>query len=196
MQFEDRERTLDAFTDGSCINNGGKRPFGGIGVAYAPPSWPGLADVSLPASATGARRVTNQTMEVCAVTSCLRAIASLASPPGSARIHSDSEYAIKSLTQWMRGWIRNGWRTAFGKPVKNRDELEAAWAALQACAARGVLVTFHHVRAHGREPALADEDAHARWRGNRAADDLAFRAAMGHPRTADVVEALARGARA
>ena len=186
-------QTLDAFTDGSCVNNGGKRPFGGIGVAYAPPSWPGLSDISLPASATEARHVTNQTMEVCAVAACLRAIAALPTPPGAARVHSDSEYVIKSLTQWMRGWMRNGWRTAFGKPVKNRDELEAAWAALRACEARGVWVSFHHVRAHAREPGGPGPDgerARALWRGNRAADGLAFRAAMGHPRAADVLAAM------
>jgi ribonuclease HI len=25
------------------------------------------------------------------------------------------------MTQWMRGWIAKGWKTAAGKPVKNKE---------------------------------------------------------------------------
>ncbi len=38
-------------------------------------------------------------------------------------VRTDSELLIKS-SEWIHGWKRNGWRTANGEPVKNRDLLE------------------------------------------------------------------------
>lgn len=39
-------------------------------------------------------------------------------------IHSDSEYAVKCITQWIYRWQANGWRNANGVPVKNQDLIE------------------------------------------------------------------------
>ncbi|MGA5352234.1 ribonuclease H family protein [Streptomyces thermodiastaticus] len=36
-------------------------------------------------------------------------------------IRMDSQYAMKAVTTWLPGWKRNGWKTAAGKPVANRD---------------------------------------------------------------------------
>ena len=44
-------------------------------------------------------------------------------------IYCDSQYVINSLTQWMPGWKKRGWKKADGKPVQNRDLLEALDAA-------------------------------------------------------------------
>ena len=44
-------------------------------------------------------------------------------------IYCDSQYVINSLTQWMSGWKKRGWKKADGKPVQNRDLLEALDAA-------------------------------------------------------------------
>jgi ribonuclease HI len=36
-------------------------------------------------------------------------------------ITTDSEYLRKGITQWIKGWKRNGWKTKEGKPVLNRE---------------------------------------------------------------------------
>ena len=75
---------------------------------------------------------TNQRAELTAI---LRALE--ASDPGqTVRIYSDSRYSISCVTDWYRGWQRNGWRTRDG-PVKNRDLVEAVRAHIEAHEARG-----------------------------------------------------------
>ena len=34
---------------------------------------------------------------------------------------TDSQYLRKGVTQWMKNWKRNGWKTAAKEPVKNVD---------------------------------------------------------------------------
>jgi ribonuclease HI len=41
--------------------------------------------------------------------------------PGSIAVYTASEYIQKGMSQWVKGWIKKGWRTAGGDPVKNRD---------------------------------------------------------------------------
>ena len=46
-------------------------------------------------------------------------------------IVTDSKLVLDSMTSWLPGWKRKGWKTAAGKPVKNQDlvmELEAQLA--------------------------------------------------------------------
>ena len=31
----------------------------------------------------------------------------------------DSTYVLKGITEWMPNWVKKGWRTASGGPVKN-----------------------------------------------------------------------------
>jgi ribonuclease HI len=58
----------------------------------------------------------------------------------------------------MPNWVRRGWKTADGKPVKNAD----LWQKLQTAAARHD-VEWRWVRGHAGEP------------GNERADELANR---------------------
>jgi len=41
----------------------------------------------------------------------------------SVHIYSDSRYALDALFKYFNGWVKNGWRTSSGKPVKNIDLL-------------------------------------------------------------------------
>lgn len=60
---------------------------------------------------------TNNRMELTAVIKALEHI-EIGVP---IMIHADSEYVIKGITQWSKGWQRNGWVNSMGKPVVNRD---------------------------------------------------------------------------
>jgi ribonuclease HI len=34
---------------------------------------------------------------------------------------ADSEYVVKGMTLWIKGWLAKNWRTAARKPVLNQD---------------------------------------------------------------------------
>ena len=42
-------------------------------------------------------------------------------PIKSLIIQADSEYTIKGLTEYMRGWLKRNWMTSANKPVANKD---------------------------------------------------------------------------
>src|SRR5919202_1820784 len=57
---------------------------------------------------------------------------------------TDSQLVLDSMTTWIAGWKRKGWRTAGGQPVKNRDLVQA----LDAEIGRHEAVRWHWVRGH------------------------------------------------
>jgi ribonuclease HI len=48
------------------------------------------------------------------------------------------------MTSWMKGWLRRGWKTAGGAPVKNQE----LWQALAAECERHPAVRWKWVRGH------------------------------------------------
>ena len=40
------------------------------------------------------------------------------------RIMTDSAYTMNCVTKWISGWIRRGWKTSDGKPVKNKEYIQ------------------------------------------------------------------------
>ncbi len=76
-------------------------------------------------------------------TAALEGLRSL--PAGSrACVVTDSRLMLDSMTKWIHGWKRKGWKTAGGDPVKNQDLVRA----LDAEIARHELVRWHWVRGH------------------------------------------------
>lgn len=62
---------------------------------------------------------TNNRMEL---TAAIRALEHF-SEGAAIEMRCDSQYVVKSVTEWMPGWKARGWRTASG-PVKNVDLME------------------------------------------------------------------------
>lgn len=133
-------RTI-VYADGGCDPNPGP---GGWAAVIQDPS--GTIELY-----GGERATTNNRMELTA------AIRALEHFPEGAQIEMrcDSQYVVKSVTEWMRGWKARGWRTATG-PVKNIDLMQRLDAL---AAARDVRWTW--VRGHAGEA------------GNERADRLA-----------------------
>lgn len=77
-------------------------------------------------------------MEMRAVYEVLQAI-----PDRPLLIEADSRYVIDVFTQWLPGWIKNGWRTSGRKPVANREAIEATASLLE-----GRDVIWEHVYGH------------------------------------------------
>lgn len=103
-----------AYTDGACKGNPGP---GGWGYLIL------LNDDfhrELYRQCGGNLDVTNNQMEIQALTEALRYILSL--PLAShdrITIFTDSQYVKKGITEWLHGWVQRGWITAQNKPVKN-----------------------------------------------------------------------------
>ena len=118
------------WTDGSCRPNPGR---GGWAAILRMPD--GAERVT-----SGAEpRSTNNRMEL---TAAIRALEALPAR-GTAVVHSDSEYVVRGMTEWLPGWQANRWRTAKGKPVENAD----LWQRLSALARRHE-VGWRWVRGH------------------------------------------------
>lgn len=134
--------TITAAADGSALGNPG------------PNGWAWYIDDANWA-ADGSPHGTNNQGELQAVLELLRATAGTNE---SLLIMCDSKYVIDSITKWMPGWKRRGWRKADGAPVLNRDLMEALDAAMQ-----GRDVKFAWVKGHAGHDLneAADERANA-----------------------------------
>lgn len=64
-------------------------------------------------------------------------------PAAPLEVRLDSTYTRDAVTKWLGAWKRNGWRTAAGKPVANRELIEHIDKLLQRRE-----VTFVYVAAH------------------------------------------------
>ena len=69
-------------------------------------------------------------------------------------IVTDSQLLMNSMTIWIEGWRRKGWKTAGNKPVKNRDLVEALDEEIQRHNVR-----WHWVRGHTGDPGNERADA-------------------------------------
>lgn len=123
------------YTDGACKGNPG--PGGWAYILEHP------ASGKLREESGGEAHTTNNRMEMMAV---LRGFAVMRMPL-VVDLYSDSQYVLKGLKDWMTGWKRGGWRTADGKPVKNRE----LWQELDGLQAQHT-VHHHWVRGHSGHP--------------------------------------------
>ena len=129
---------LVCFTDGACTSNGKK----GARAAYAVvwPNHPELdcAHVLLNGTAT------NNRAEYSALLHAFEQADQL--DPTCDRVlvvYTDSMLLLNTVTQWMAGWKKRGWKKADSGVVANLDLVKA----LDECVAKR-RVKMHHVKAH------------------------------------------------
>jgi ribonuclease HI len=103
---------VEIATDGACKGNPGP---GGWGAVIRM----GQHEKEL---SGGEAQTTNNRMELKAAICGLNAL----TRPCRVTLSTDSRYVMDGLTKWIKGWQRNGWKTANKKPVKNAD----LWQAL------------------------------------------------------------------
>src|SRR3954462_9445204 len=163
--------TITASADGSALGNPG------------PAGWAWYIDDEHWA-AGGWKHGTNNMGELKAVLELFRATAGV---DDDLLVLCDSQYDINSVTKWMPGWKRKGWRKADGKPVLNVELLQELDAALA-----GRRYRFEWVRGHvGHElNEAADERARAVatafQRGTPIPSGPGFGEALPQPLTAPV----------
>lgn len=143
MTIEAADEVVDIFTDGACSGNPGP---GGWGALLRM----GAVEKEL---CGGELETTNNRMEMMAVIEALQVL----KRPVKARVHTDSQYVQKGISEWIHGWKRRGWKTADKKPVKNED----LWRRLDTLAA-GHEVEWLWVKGHAGHAENERADALAR----------------------------------
>lgn len=132
---------IRVFTDGSCTGNGKKSAQAGIGVYFPNNEFDNISEKFTQ------EPITNQRAELYAIYQALKIITNNATF-NKLTIYSDSIYSIKSLTEWIKKWEINNWKTANNKPVLNLDIIRPIYSILNEHKNK---IEFKHVRSHTGE---------------------------------------------
>lgn len=137
------------YTDGACRGNPGPGGWGAL-LIY------GDNEKELYG---GEPDTTNNRMELMAAIQSLESL----KRPCQVELTTDSNYVKNGISEWMKKWQKNGWRTANKKPVKNVDLWQRLDQAVQAHE-----VSWHWIKGHSGHP----ENERADQLANRGIDEL------------------------
>ena len=98
---------IKIYTDGACKGNPGVGGWGAIIMQNE-------KNIEL---FGGENETTNNRMELMAVIMALKEISSNL----ELTIYTDSTYVQKGISEWIKNWKVNNWRSSSKKPVKNKD---------------------------------------------------------------------------
>ena len=121
------DKAILVYTDGGCDLK--KNGIGAWALIAVPPGKTVEHAVCRSGALLG---TTNNRMELLAVINALEEV----EIGPRVIITTDSEYVCKGASMWVDGWVKKGWKTYAGAPVKNRD----LWEKLMA------LRDLHNVR--------------------------------------------------
>jgi len=126
-------KAVEVHTDGACLGNPG------------PGGWAALLRYGAQERELVGGEVlsTNNRMELMAAIVALETLTEAC----EVTLHTDSQYVRQGITEWMPSWVRRGWKTSGGAPVKNRD----LWERLHAAAGRHV-IDWRWVKGHSGDP--------------------------------------------
>jgi ribonuclease HI len=130
---------VDMYSDGACKGNPG---VGGWGVLLR------FGDHERQLCG-GELDTTNNRMELMAVIEGLKSLTRAC----RVRVHTDSQYVQKGISEWLANWKRRNWRTSTGQPVKNKD----LWELLDRQASMHS-VEWHWVKGHSGHPENEEAD--------------------------------------
>ena len=137
------QQAVEIYTDGACSGNPGPGGWGSV-LLY---------NGHRRELSGGERETTNNRMELMAVIQSLETL----KRPCTVKLHTDSVYVMKGMTEWLPNWKRRNWRTADRKPVKNVE----LWQRLEQAIARHS-VTWRWVKGHSGVPENERADELAR----------------------------------
>ncbi len=131
------------YTDGACLGNPGPGGWGAL-----------LQYEGREKELSGSEpHTTNNRMELMGAIAALQQL----KEPCSITLHTDSTYVMKGMSEWIKGWVAKGWKTADKKPVKNAD----LWQLLLDAASQHK-VQWKWVKAHNGHPENERVDVLAR----------------------------------
>ncbi len=117
------------YTDGACSGNPGKGGWAAV-----------ILDGKNQSSISGSEsKTTNNRMELMAPIMALKKIKT----KSEITIYTDSKYVKDGITEWIKKWKLNDWKSSNKKPVKNKD----LWVKLDNCCQKHD-VSWKWVKAH------------------------------------------------
>jgi len=124
---------VEIYADGACSGNPGVGGFGAI-----------LKSGEKVKELSGCEPMTtNNRMELLGVITALEAL----KKPCSVLVTTDSTYVVKGMTEWIKGWKKNGWRNSQKAEVRNRD----LWERLLKATERHEII-WQWIKGHNGHP--------------------------------------------
>ena len=122
----------EVHTDGSCLGNPGRGGWGAISTDF---------------KLCGAQpNTTNNVMEMTAIIKALEQCLWMG------KLHvciiTDSNYVKNGITSWIHNWKKNGWKTASGADVKNKE----VWVKMDDLRQELTMIEWRWVKAHNGNP--------------------------------------------
>ena len=118
----------EVYTDGSCLGNPGRGGWAAIS-----------SDFRLCGSQPN---TTNNVMEMTAIIKALEQC--LWMEKTCVCIITDSNYVKNGITAWIHNWKKNGWKTANGADVKNKE----LWTKMDELRQKITMIEWRWVKAH------------------------------------------------
>lgn len=146
------------YCDGACLGNPGPGGYAALLMSDSPKQQERVVCGREPST-------TNNRMELRAAIEGLRSLKRSC----SVRVFCDSLYVVKGMNEWMQAWIKNQFRTANNKPVKNAD----LWQELVEIV-RSHRVSWHWVKAHAGNVHNERVDEIAREQAGLALHELSY----------------------
>ena len=142
-----KNMNITIYTDGACIGNPG--PGGWAAII--------LTEEGKKEIFGGEKLTTNNRMEL---TAAIKAIEYCNEKEGKQpplkeiKIYTDSNYVKEGITEWIKTWEKNNWKTSDKKNVKNVD----LWKKLKELV-KSNKIEWNWIKGHSNEPMndLADE---------------------------------------
>lgn len=126
-------KSIQIYTDGSCLGNPGP---GGYGIVL-------IYGSHRKELAQGYQLTTNNRMELLAAIIALESL----KEPCQIELWTDSQYVRQGILHWLANWKQKNWRTSQKKAVKNVD----LWQRLDQAQARHT-INWHWVKGHSGQP--------------------------------------------
>jgi len=134
------KETILIYSDGACAGNPGP---GGWGACI-------IRENEVEEIFGSDPQTTNNRMELQGAIEGLKSL----KVSSTVELYTDSQYLRLGITQWIKNWMRNGWKTANKEPVKNVD----LWQELiKLCNFHNI--SWHWVKGHSKDKfnTLADK---------------------------------------
>lgn len=109
------------YTDGGCRGNQKDKNVGGWGVVFK-------YKEHIKTLYGGEQNTTNNRMELTAAIMALRTLKTTNIP---VKVHCDSSYVVNGMNNWVKGWIKKGWRKSDMQPVENKELWQELWKLSQ-----------------------------------------------------------------
>ena len=128
-------KKVDVYTDGACSGNPGKGGWAFVIVEK---------DKSIYEKSGAEAETTNNRMEMQAVIEALKEVHVRNFLSFELTIYTDSSYVKNGITEWIKKWKKNGWRSSSNSPVKNQD----LWLLLDSLVSSCTSLSWKWVKGH------------------------------------------------